>query len=132
MHVILKPVVFFSVLALFMGGCSSGNQSSVKKGDKLVVQEDLPRENAETQWADSYTDGFTSAIPKGTVLEVLYTPNSSGNIIEVKPVEVQGNKDAESVEAFFVPEQIRTKEGYKDYAFSIKKDYIGSKVTISK
>lgn len=128
---ILKPVIFLATLSLFVASCGT-KQPTIKKGDKLVVQEELSRETAETQWEDNYTDGFTAAIPKGTVLEVLFTPKMGAAIIECIPVEIGDNKDAESVEEFIVPESIRSKEGYKSYSFSIKTEYIGTKVTVMK
>lgn len=128
---ILKPVIFLTTLSLFCIGCGT-KQPSIKKGDKLLVKEELPRETAETQWEDNYTDGFTAAIPEGTILEVLFTPKMGAAIVECIPVEIGDKKDAESVEELIVPESIRTKEGYKSYSFSIKTADIGTKVTIVK
>lgn len=128
---ILKPVIFLTTLSLFCIGCGT-KQTAIKKGDKLLVKEELPRETAETQWEDNYTDGFTAAIPAGTVLEVLFTPKMGAAIVECLPVEIGDKKDAESVEEFIVPESIRSKEGYKSYSFSIKTADIGTKVTIVK
>lgn len=128
---ILRPVIFLATLSLFCVGCGT-KQPGIKKGDKLVVKEELPRETAETQWEDNYTDGFTAAIPAGTVLEVLFTPKMGAAIVECIPVEIGDNKDPESVEAAIVPESIRTKEGYKSYAFSIKTSYIGTQITVMK
>ena len=113
-------------LACLMGGCSSG-KNELKKGDFVIIQEEL-RERAETQWADSYTDGFTTEIPEGTKLEVLYTPAPAAQVFECRPVEVNGKKNADEVEAFFVPEHIRTKDGYRSYTFALKKEYLGTKV----
>lgn len=124
---ILKPVILFTTLNLFCIGCGT-KQPGIKKGDKILVKEELPKETAETQWEDNYIDGFTAAIPRGTVLEVLFTPNTGAAIVECIPVEIDNKKDPDSVEALFVPEAIRTKEGYKSYSFSIKTSYIGSKV----
>ncbi|MBN1602962.1 MAG: hypothetical protein JW915_15240 [Chitinispirillaceae bacterium] len=128
---ILKPVILSAVLCLFAVSCGT-KQPKIKKGDKLVVQEELPRETAETQWEDDYTDGFTAVIPKGTVLEVLFSPKMGAAIVECLPVEIGEKKDPEAIEEFIVPESIRTKEGYKSYSFSIKMEYIGSKVTLMK
>ncbi len=128
---ILKPVIFFTTLSLIVIGCGS-KQPNIKKGDKLVVKEELPRETAETQWEDNYTDGFTAAIPAGTVLEVLFTPKMGAAIVECIPVEIGDKKDPESVEEFIVPESIRSKEGYKNYSFSIKTADIGTKITLMK
>lgn len=125
---ILKPVIFFTTLSLFCIGCGT-KQPGIKKGDKLLVKEELPRETAETQWEDNYTDGFTASIPEGTVLEVLFTPKMGAGIVECIPVEIGDKKDPESVEVAIVPEAIRTKEGYKSYSFSIKTSYLGTKVT---
>jgi hypothetical protein len=121
---LILPLV---VLGFIIGGCGSGSKNQLKKGDIVIVQEEL-RERAETQWADSYTDGFTTEIPKGTRLEVLFTPAPASPIFECRPVEVNGKKDAAEVEAFFVPDHIRTKDGYVSYAFALKKEYLGTKV----
>lgn len=115
------------ILACLIAGCGSGSGSKLKKGD-IVVAEEKIRASAETQWEDNYTDGFTTEIPKGTRLEVLYTPAATANVVECRPVEVNGVKDPEEVEAFFVPEAIRIKEGYVSYAFSLKDEYLGKEL----
>lgn len=120
-----KLFLSMAIIAFVFAGCSS--KVDIKKGDKLVVVETL-REKAETQWEDSYTDGFTAEIPKGTVLEVLYNPRTGANIFECRPVEVNGNTDPSAVEEFFVPEHIRNKYGYSGYSFAIKTEYLGTKV----
>ena len=99
----------------------------MKKGDIIVTEEEL-RESAETQWDGNFTDGFIAEIPKGTKLEVLYTPAVTAQVFECRPVEVNGLKDPEAVEAFFVPEPVRNKIGYKSYTFAFNKNYIGTKV----
>jgi hypothetical protein len=128
---ILKPVILITTLNLFCFGCGT-KQPGVKKGDRIVVKEELPKETAETQWEDNYIDGFTAAIPRGTVLEVLFTPKIGAALFECIPVEIGDKKDPESVEKLIVPEAIRTKEGYKNFSFSIKTSYIGSKVSLMK
>ncbi|NLG16984.1 MAG: hypothetical protein GX556_06585 [Fibrobacter sp.] len=120
-----KLILSFTAIVFIFAGCSS--KVDVKKGDRLVVLETL-RESAETQWEDSYTDGFTTEIPVGTVMEVLFNPRTGSNIIECKPIEVNGTKDAQEVDNFFVPEHIRNKQGYVGYSFSIKTEYMGKKV----
>jgi hypothetical protein len=116
----------FSVLTLAIIGCGSP-KNSVKKGDRLIVQEVL-REKAETQWDDSHTDGFIKEIPIGTVLEVVYAPRTGSSIVECIPVEVEGIKDADSVEQYFVPENIYNTDGYKTFSFSMKLEYIGKQL----
>ena len=123
MHKSKLFVIFLISLAVIIGGCIS--KQSVKKGDRLVVLENL-RESAETQWEDSYTDGFVTVIPKGTILEVLYSPRAGSNVIECLPVEVNGS--SENVEEFFVPEHIRNQPGYKSYVFALKSEYLGEKI----
>jgi hypothetical protein len=117
----------FIVLAFCIIGCGSGSKNSVKKGDTVVLEEEL-RERAETQWADSYTDGFTAELPKGTRLEVLFTPAPAAQVFECRPIEVNGKKTPEEVEAFFVPEHIRNKEGYISYTFALKTADLGTKI----
>jgi len=126
---IVRVTLPMLVLGLLLGGCSTKSGSSLKKGDIVTVQEEL-RETAETQWEDpSYTDGFTAMIPKGTKLEVLFTPAPASQVFECRPIEVNGIKDADSVEAFFVPEPILNKEGYTSYSFALNKEFIGTKLT---
>ena len=114
------------VFALILVGCGSSGKE-VKKGD-IVVTEEVLREAAETQWEDNFTDGFITEIPKGTKLEVLYTPAVTAQVFECRPVEVNGEKDPDMVEAFFVPEPVKNKIGYKSYSFAFKKEYLGTKV----
>ena len=123
----VKWVLFFSTLVFAITGCGSNNE--IKLGDRLSVEETLEREKIETLWEDkSYSDDFNKDIPKGTILEVSYPPRTGSKIVECTPIEINGIKDADSVEALLVPENIRTKEGYKGYTISIKLDYIGKQV----
>ena len=121
---LLLPLLAF---ALILSGCGGGSGNKVKKGDIIITEVDL-RERAETQWADAYTDGFTTVIPKGTRLEVLYSPAPAAQVFECRPIEVNGKKDAIEVEAVFVPKHIREKEGYKSYSFALKIGYLGTKI----
>lgn len=114
------------LLALVIGACGPSGKE-VKKGD-IVVTEEVLRETAETQWEDNFTDGFVTEIPKGTKLEVLSTPPVTAQVFECRPVEVNGEKDPVMVEAFFVPEPVKNRIGYKSYSFAIKKEYLGTKV----
>ncbi len=123
--ILLTPLC---VIALMIAGCGggSGTGAEVKKGDQLIVEEDL-REQATTKWEDSaYTDGFTIIVPKGTRLEIVTQPTRTG--FECRPVEVNGEKDPEKVEEFFVPEHIRTRMGYISYSFPVKKEQLGKAV----
>lgn len=122
-----KMVLLLSIIVFAIAGCGSQNQ--IKKGDRLSVEETLEREKIETLWEDeSFSDAFKNDIPKGTILEVSYPPRTGSTVVECIPVEVNGIKDADSVEALLVPENIRNKEGYKGYTISIKMDYIGKQV----
>ncbi|MBN1577293.1 MAG: hypothetical protein JW913_12115 [Chitinispirillaceae bacterium] len=120
-----KLVVPFFLMACVIAGC--GPSKELKQGDIVVTQEVL-RETAETQWEDNSTDGFTTEIPKGTRLEVLSTPVPTALVFSCRPVEVNGEKDPQMVEAFFVPEPVKNKMGYESYSFTFKKEYLGSKV----
>jgi hypothetical protein len=116
------------ILTAIMTGCGgSGKGSNLNKGDIVITQEDL-RETAETQWANSYTDGFTTVLPKGTKLKVLYKPAPAAQVFECIPVEINGKTDPAAVEAEVVPEHIRNKEGYESYVFALKKAYIGTEI----
>ncbi len=122
-----KVVISFIIIALIMiSGCGPSTKD-VKKGD-IVITEEVLRERAETQWEDNFTDGFITEIPKGTKLEVLFTPTPAAKVFECRPIEVNGEKDPDMVEAFFVPEPIKNKIGYKSYSFALKKEYLGTKV----
>ena len=122
-----KLVLFLSIIVFAIAGCGSNNE--IKKGDRLSVEETLEREKIETLWEDnSYSDAFNNDIPKGTILEVSFAPRTGSKVIECIPVEVNGVKDADSVEALLVPENIRNKECYKGYTIAIKLDYIGKQV----
>ena len=126
----MVPLRFSLPLVILAGcliGCGSSSKNSLKKGDIVIIEEQL-RERAETQWADSYTDGFIAELPKGTKCEVLYTPAPAAQVFECRPVEVNGKKTPEEVEAFFVPEHIRNKEGYVSYVFALKKEDLGTKI----
>lgn len=124
---VTKLVLFFSILVFAITGC--GPTNDIKKGDRLSVEETLEREKIETLWEDnSFSDAFNNDIPKGTILEVSYAPRTGSMVVECTPVEVNGVKDADSVEALLVPENIRNKEGYKGYTISIKLDYIGKQI----
>lgn len=122
-----KMVLLLSIFVFAITGCGSQNQ--INKGDRLSVEETLEREKIETIWEDeSFSDAFKNDIPKGTILEVRYSPRTGSTVIECTPVEINGIKDADSVEALLVPENIRNKDGYKGYTIAIKVDYIGKQV----
>lgn len=120
-----RSIFVLTTLFFFIAGC--GSVTTIKKDDQIVVLEEF-RERAETQWDENYTDGFMQIIPKGTVLKVLYTPAPAGQVIECRPIEVNGIKDPDKVETFFVPEHIKNKEGYQGYAFAIQKSFLGKQV----
>ncbi len=113
------------VIAVIIGGCSSGGE--VKKGDILVVK-NLIQEQAETQWENNYTDRFIAALPKGTRLQVTVTPTPEAKVFECIPVEVNGEKDPDSIEAYIVPDSFRKKPDYLSYKFIFDKKYVGSKL----
>ena len=121
-----KLVLFLSIIVFAIAGCGSITKL---KGDRLSVEELWREKKIETLWEDnSYSDAFNNDIPKGTILEVSFAPRTGSKVIECIPVEVNGVKDADSVEALLVPENIRNKEGYKGYTIAIKLDYIGKQV----
>lgn len=121
---LILPLVLLTSLFI---GCGSNPAKTVKKGDFVILEEGM-RERAETQWADSYTDGFTVELPKGTRLEVLYTPAPASQVFECRPVEINGKKEPGDVEAFFVPDHIRNKDGYQSYSVALKKEFLGSTI----
>lgn len=122
-----KALLLLSALTIAFVGC--GSQNDIKKGDRFAVEETLERQKIETVWDDvSFSDAFNNDIPKGTILEVTFSPRTGSTIIECKPVEVNGTNDPDSIEAMLVPENIRNKDGYKGFTLSIKTDYIGKQV----
>lgn len=121
---IILPLVLLALLGI---GCGSNPAKTLKKGDVVILEDDI-RERAETQWADSYTDGFTIELPKGTRLEVLYTPAPASQVFECRPIEVNDKKEPDDVETFFVPDHIRNKEGYRSYSVALKKELLGTSI----
>ena len=115
------------IMTCLIGGCGPDAGKTVKEGDIVVTQEVL-RETAETQWEDTHVDGFTTEIPKGTQLKVLYSPTPTAPVFVCRPIEVNGEKDPDMVEAFFVPEPIKNQIEYKSYSFALKKEFLGTKV----
>ncbi len=122
-----KTVALVALLALFSIGCG-GSGPAVKKGDKLVVAEELARERVEVEYEGGETDGFNREIPAGTVLQVVITPSLGTSIVEVVPVEFSGKSNPEEVLELFVPDRFRNKEGFRTYSIALKNEYIGSKV----
>lgn len=122
-----KGLLLMAVAAVFLVGCG-GSGPGVKKGDKLVVSETLPRERIGMEYSEGVTDGTYKEIPKGTVLEVVITPKVGASGVEVIPVEVEGKKDPEEVQHFFVPERFSNREGFLGYSLVLKNEYIGTKV----
>lgn len=120
-------IPLFILTAIIIGCGGSGKGSNLNKGDVVVIQEDL-RETAETQWANSYTDGFTTVLPKGTKLKILYKPAPAAQVFECIPIEINGKTDPEAVEEEVVPEHIRNAEGYESYSFALKKEFLGTKI----
>ncbi len=117
-------LIFILPLLVFLLGCGSG--SSIKKGDKFETLVEL-KEAADIQGSMEYSDAFTCNIPKGTVLEVLYPPSSSG-FFECKPVIVNGNTSAQYIQETLVPEVVRRKPGFEDFTLTLNVEYVGTKI----
>jgi hypothetical protein len=123
-----KNALFFSVIAgiaCFIAGCSS--TPAVKKGDSFEVLSEL-REAASTHWEQPFTDGFTKVIPPGTVLQAVADPQAGAEFFECVPVSVNGNKDPEYINTFFVPEGTRLRAGFQGFSFNLPMKYIGDKL----
>lgn len=114
-------------------GCGGGGGLGLKEGDKLVVTQTLDRERFEASYGEDakkidHTDGALVEIPEGTVLEVFVTPKSDAKIIEVRPVKsADGVENADELLALFVHERFRTPD-FLYYTFSLKSEYLGTKV----
>jgi len=134
-------VILTAVALTFAVGCGGGNGLGLKAGDKLVVKQALEREQFEASYGEStdkidHTDGALVDIPEGTVLEVFVTPKSDAKIIVVMPVKSKddaGNEitDVEALVNKFVPERYRTAD-FLYYTFSLKAEYLGTKVELLK
>lgn len=121
-------IISLSVSLLLVMGCGgSSDKSGLKKGDILETLEEL-RERGEVELSDSYTEGFSVIIPKGSKLKVLYTPSPTVGVFECVPIEVNGVTDPDEIETMFVPERIRVKEDYKSFSITLKKEYLGTKL----
>ncbi|MFP4164701.1 MAG: hypothetical protein ACLFQB_12580 [Chitinispirillaceae bacterium] len=123
----LKSVVTTALSAAFLVGCGNSGPD-VKAGDKVVVPEELPREKINLEYSGGESDGVYKPVPEGTVLEVVITPKTASPIVELIPVEVEGEKDSEKVQDFFVPNRFSKREGFLAYTIPLKKEYFGTKV----
>jgi len=122
--VMRKALIFILPLLVLVLGCGTG--SSVKKGDRFETLVEL-KEAADIQGSMEYSDGFTCNIPKGTVLEVLYPPSSSG-FFECKPVVVNANTSEQYILETLVPEVVRRQPGFEDFTLTLSFEYIGKKI----
>ncbi|MDG5814060.1 hypothetical protein QA601_03150 [Chitinispirillales bacterium ANBcel5] len=118
----LKTVLLSALLITVLMGC--GSKDEVVKGDRFVVTEEMSK-RAELH---RNSDGFRAILPKGTVLQVVATPRAAAGVMEVVPVEMEGNTDTESVMDSFIPENIRRRYGDVQYIIGLSKDYIGTKI----
>ncbi|MCX7726284.1 MAG: hypothetical protein N2053_05495 [Chitinispirillaceae bacterium] len=120
--------IFLAMSFLLVIGCgSSSDKSGLKKGDVLETLEEL-RERGEVQLADSYNEGFSVILPKGSKLKVLYTPSPTVGVFECVPIEINGVTDPDEIETMLIPERIRVKEEYKEFSITLKKEYVGTKL----
>ena len=111
-------ICILPVLILFLV-CGSG--STVKKGDRFEVLVDL-KEAADIQGSEEYSDGFTCILPKGTIIEVLY---SSSGFYECRPVMVDGNSNEGYIIETLVPEVVRRRPGFENFSVSVSKEHVG-------
>ena len=109
-------------VSLFLVGCSGGGP--VKKGERFQVTRDL-RVTANTEWEQPYTDGFTTLIPTGTILEARFTTTPGASYFECVPIEVNRTDNQVDIVGYFVPEGIREREGFKGFSFSLPVEDIG-------
>ena len=118
-------IFVFVLFVFFLVGC--GSKKKIKEGDTFEVMEEV-RENATVQSDQSYSDGFTGIIPKGSIIKVESTPLSSVTYFDVILIEVHGKRDQAYIENLLVPEAVRNSEGYKGFYVSIPKNYTGKKI----
>ena len=111
------------VLILFLV-CGSG--STVKKGDRFEALVDL-KEAADIKGSEEYSDGFTCIIPKGSIIEALYSSSSSG-FFECRLVMVNGNSNDGYIIETLVPEVVRRRPGFETFSVSLSLEYIGKKL----
>lgn len=119
-----RTLVIAVITMFYIAACNS--TTSVKQGDTFEVLEDL-RETATVQMG-AVSDGFTKAIPKGTTIKALFTTTPAATFFECIPVALEGNTDADDIEAFFVPETMRMTEEYEGFSYTLPVEYIGTKL----
>jgi len=116
-------VLVTSVLALALVGCGG---DLLEKGERLVTTEEM-KVTGESVWEDGTTEAFTSRVPPGTEFEMLYTQKPGLDIIEVKPIEVEGVTDTEKLRRFFLPPHLRERFGFKRYSITLNITDLGEK-----
>lgn len=112
-------------LVILLFGCAGGG--GVKKGQRFKVVSEI-RVNTSTEWDGPYSDGFISIIPVGTVVEARYSVSASSAYFEAVPVMVNGRGDERAVTRYFVPEAIRTREGFLGFSFSLPLKAVGTQL----
>ena len=118
------------ILPLFVLFLSCGSTSTVKKGDRFEALVDL-KEAADIQGSLEYSDGFTCVIPKGAILEALYS-SSSSDFFECRPIMLDGNSQEGYIIEKLVPEVVRRRPGFETFSVSLNRDYIGTKLKKTK
>ena len=124
----MKHLIPLIVLVFFAFTWNCGESiPEVKQGDLLRVTQSF-QGNFETEWMDdSYTEGFTKMIPKGTVLRVLISVPTS-QLMTCTPIEVDGDKDLRQVAETFIPPNIINRRGLLNYTIELVKTDIGTKL----
>ena len=112
-------------VAALVPGCGQGTR--VKKGDRFEVLEDM-RTTANTEPDQPFTDGFSTVIPAGSVVEARFTTTPGASFFECAPVTVHGSTNPVAIMHFFVPDHIRTREGFTGFWFSLPIKQIGTKL----
>ena len=109
---------------IMIAGCAN---TTVKKGDRFKVAEDL-RVEATIEWEQPISDGFTTLIPKGTIVEARFTTTPGAAFFECMPVKVNGSENAVTIIEYFVPDRARSREGFKGFSFNLRVKDIGTKL----
>ena len=117
--------VFLTAVAfsLIISGC--GSNGTIKSGEIFGVTKEL-REKGESLWADGSIEGFTTIIPKGTIVKALYSQRPGINVIECEAIQINGKKNPDYIKSIILPPTLQEQAGLRSYSITLSTDIIGS------
>ncbi|MBD3390402.1 MAG: hypothetical protein GF418_00170 [Chitinivibrionales bacterium] len=122
-----RVLICAAVCAVVLGAAGCGQRTAVKKGELFGVIGEI-RTEATTEWEQPYSDGFVAIIPTGTVLEARFTTTPGAAYFECTPIMVNNTKDPVAIIEHFVPEGIRTRQGFEGFSFTLPVKLIDTKL----